>query len=863
MADIAADTSTTGAISVGGIVTGVLDPATVPDHDWYRISLTAGQSVTITLSGSGATPVEDTYLYLRSSTGAIIASNDDSGGQIDVSKIVFTPSTSGTYYIDAGSFDSTSDDWNPAYAPSSYTGTYTLSVQPYTPPPVWNYDQMANQLINGWWNSQGLSAHHFNVSQGGTITVDYSQLTSAEQTLAIAALAEWSDIIGVNFVPVTSGTSQIRFLDSDTGSQAFTEDSMDGSGTQTLNATVHISQGWITDYGTQLNSYSFQTYIHEIGHALGLGHAGNYNGTADYAADALYANDAWSTSIMSYFSQRDNTYFANQGFSEYFALTPMNADIVAMQQVYGLSTTTRTGDTTYGFNSNAGRDVYNANIMSNVAYAVFDSGGNDTLDYSGYGQNQSINLNPETFSNVGSGTGNVTIARGTIIENAIGGSGNDTITGNDVANKLIGNLGADTILGGAGDDFLTGGSGIDRLTGGTGNDTFIDTKSGLSGDTITDFSIGDKIVLTDASLSGFTFNLSGSLLTYSGGSVTLGSPVSGTFVASAAATGGVQLTLQKHDAANDFNGDGRSDILWRSDAGTVTNWLGTTTGAFNNNYGASATNAALSWHIVGTGDFNGDGKDDILWQNTNGTVKDWLGTAAGGFTDNAANTGTSVPSNWDVAATGDFNGDGKADVLWRNADTGAITDWLGKSNGGFTDNYNNAHSSVPLSWQVAGTGDFNGDGRTDILWRNADTGVITDWLGTASGGFSDNYNNARASIPLSWQVAGTGDFNGDGRADILWRNPTTGVVTDWLGNANGGFTDNFNSSHASVPTNWTIAGTGDFNGDGRDDILWRNQVGTTTDWLGNSNGGFTPNDANFYSGVQTSWHVEHSPTALF
>ena len=190
-----------------------------------------------------------------------------------------------------------------------------------------------------------------------------------------------------------------------------------------------------------LNSYSFMTYLHEIGHALGLGHAGDYNNTADYVQDALYANDAWSTTIMSYFDQNDNAYFHNQGFTRQFVLTPMVGDIVAMQQMYGLSTTTRAGNTTYGFNSNAGSSIYDAQSMGALAYTVFDSAGVDTLDYSGFTSNQLINLNPETFSNVGTGIGNVSIARGTVIENAIGGSGNDTIIGNQRGQCPHGQLG--------------------------------------------------------------------------------------------------------------------------------------------------------------------------------------------------------------------------------------------------------------------------------------------------------------------------------------------------------------------------------------------------------------------------------------
>ncbi|MGN6057152.1 MAG: M10 family metallopeptidase C-terminal domain-containing protein [Sphingomicrobium sp.] len=836
------------------------------DHDWFAINLTAGQQIAISLFGSGANPLPDPYVDIRNSAGTVLAWNDDNGGTLN-SKLVFTATTTGTYYIDAGGYDSTSADWNANAATPNNFGGYTLSVQPYTPPPVWTYDQIANQLVNGYWNAQGDVAHHWAVSQGGTITVNYSTLTAAEQILAIHALAEWSDIIGVTFTPVTTG-GQIVFSDAPDptagGPVAQTDGQWSASGIIS-SEHIDISSSWVTRYGSGLNSYSFQTYVHEIGHALGLGHAGDYNNTADYVQDALYANDAWSTTVMSYFSQADNTYFANQGFTEQFVLTPMNADIVAMQQMYGLSTTTRTGNTTYGFNSNAGNPIYDATQYPSAAYTIFDSGGNDTLDYSGFTSNQLINLNPETFSNVGGLTGNVMVARGTVIENAIGGSGNDQIIGNSVANHLTGNAGNDTLNGGAGDDFLTGGSGIDTLTGGAGNDTFIDTLTGLNGDTITDFSPGDKIVITDASLSTFTFSVIGTTLTVNGFTVHLGAAPAGTITASAATGGGVQLSFGTannvhHGAADDFNGDGRSDLLWRNDSGVLTDWLGNANGSFTDNSATAQVSVPLNWHVVGTGDFNGDGRSDILWRSDTGVLTDWLGNASGSFTDNFAAAHVTVPLNWQVVSTGDFNGDGRSDILWRS-DTGALTDWLGNTNGSFTDNFAAANVSVPLNWQVVGTGDLNGYGRTDILWRS-DTGALTDWLGNTNGSFTDNFAAANVSVPLNWEVVGTGDFNGDGRTDILWRSDT-GVLTDWLGNANGSFTDNYNNAHVSVPTDWTIAGAGDFNGDGRDDILWRNSAGTTTDWLGTSNGSFTHNEANLYTGVQTSWHVEHAPNALF
>lgn len=122
------------------------------------------------------------------------------------------------------------------------------------------------------------------------------------------------------------------------------------------------------------------------------------------------------------------------------------------KKLYGANMSTRTGDTVYGFNSNTGRDFLTATADNGkpVNFTVWDADGNDTLDFSGYSQQQMINLNDGAFSSVGGGTQNVAIARGAIIENAIGGSGRDVIIGNDQDNLLAGNAGSDILYGGLG-----------------------------------------------------------------------------------------------------------------------------------------------------------------------------------------------------------------------------------------------------------------------------------------------------------------------------------------------------------------------------------------------------------------------------
>ncbi|MGB3737986.1 MAG: M10 family metallopeptidase C-terminal domain-containing protein, partial [Pontixanthobacter sp.] len=162
-----------------------------------------------------------------------------------------------------------------------------------------------------------------------------------------------------------------------------------------------------------------------------------------------------------------------------FVITPMVADILALQTLYGATTTTRIGDDIYGVGNTTGRVAFGTSDGATdaagnlLAFTIIDNGGIDTLDYSSFSAPQTIDLNPETFSNVGGNVGNMSIARGTVIENAVGGSGDDVLIGNAVDNMLSGGAGRDRLDGGDGADMLNGGAGNDSLNGGSNVDTAI------------------------------------------------------------------------------------------------------------------------------------------------------------------------------------------------------------------------------------------------------------------------------------------------------------------------------------------------------------------------------------------------------
>lgn len=453
---IAQSSATTASLTLGAAATsGTLESN--GDHDWYAVQLEAGQTYLFTTTSTGGADI-DTTLMLRNSGGTLLAYNDDSSGTF--SRVRFTATASGTYYLDVGA-------WG-----NAESGGYRVQAAVAPPLEVFSSDQIATQLTNTYW---GGTQRRWNVQPGGTITVNITALTAAGQTLAREALNLWTDATGINFSEVTTG-GQITFDDNEAG--AFASSTV--SGGIISSSRINVSESWLTSSGSTLRSYTFQAYIHEIGHSLGLGHGGPYNSNADYGQDASYANDSWATTIMSYFDQTENTYFANQGFTRQVTVSPLVADMVATTNLYGTATTTRTGNSTYGVGNNTGRAIFDATATNTpLTITIVDHGGVDTLDYSIYTQNQRINLNQESFSNIGARVGNVSIARGTVIENAIGGTGNDVLIGNSANNRLDGGAGVDQLYGGLGDDtFLVDQQGdVVFENTGEGMDTVIATSN--------------------------------------------------------------------------------------------------------------------------------------------------------------------------------------------------------------------------------------------------------------------------------------------------------------------------------------------------------------------------------------------------
>jgi FG-GAP-like repeat/PQQ-like domain len=271
----------------------------------------------------------------------------------------------------------------------------------------------------------------------------------------------------------------------------------------------------------------------------------------------------------------------------------------------------------------------------------------------------------------------------------------------------------------------------------------------------------------------------------------------------------------------DVDADRKADLAWRSSSGQTSLW------EMN---GTSASSKATiftdaNWSVIGTADFSGDTRDDLVWKNaSSGATALWLMNGL-----NSTATAVVWPDgSWTPTQFGDFDGDGHSDIVWRNSTTGATAIWLmnGLSSTGAAVVFSDPH------WSVIFTADMDGDGRSDLVWQNSSTGQSAVWLMDGlKGSLADYVSSGNAHI------VAVGDFDGDGRADLVWHDDATGRTSIALMNG----TTTQDERTIFTDKSWLVIGTADFNGDGHDDLLWRNSAtGAVAVWLMN---GFTTLDA--------------------
>jgi subtilisin-like proprotein convertase family protein len=238
----------------------------------------------------------------------------------------------------------------------------------------------------------------------------------------------------------------------------------------------------------------------------------------------------------------------------------------------------------------------------------------------------------------------------------------------------------------------------------------------------------------------------------------------------------------------------------------------------------SIGNWALEIVTVEKGDFSRDGRADLLWRHgLSGQNVLWYMEGYTLFTGEFTNPPVLADVRWKMVGTHDFNGDGRTDILWRHTTSGENVMWFMVKNTVASGTFTDPPALADVNWQMAGTGDLNGDARPDILWRHDVSGENVAWFMNGRTLVSGTFLNPPSLPDTNWKMVGTGYFDPGAQLDILWWHQVSGELVVW-------FMDGINlvggepTLPPSLPaTEWRPVAVGDYNGDGREDIVWRNQ----------------------------------------
>jgi Ca2+-binding RTX toxin-like protein len=472
-----------------------------------------------------------------------------------------------------------------------------------------------------------------------------------------------------------------------------------------------------------------------------------------------------------------------------------------------------------------------------------------------------------------------------------GGIGNDTLSGFGGNDRLLGGDGADILIGGAGSDLIDGGLGIDTISyaaatgavyadlfAGTVRETTLQTGTvtstsiGVSLDTVTNVenvigtAYGDRILGSGAAetLNGGggndylhggggndiligdigSDNLFGGLgndIVYGGsGSDTLnGGSGNDRLIGGTGSDVAVYTTLSTAVGVSIIRG-ANGAVLVRDGSGSVDILKGIESLQFSNTTFTAPTGYAAQ-------DANGDGDSDLLYfsQSTGLISRSDFANGLGGGPAVLGDMGT---GNWDVQASGDFNYDGTSDLVLKNAVTGQFYVWT-VTNGVQTGGFN--LGTIGTNWNIVSTGDFNADGNHDLLWRDSSNGHLYVWTFNASG--VQTGGTSLGVIGTDWTAGKSGDFDGDGDSDVLLRNSNTGQIS--IFNMQNGVQSGTRSISA-FGAEWGLAATGDFNGDGISDIALKNNVtGQFNLLLMNNTGGYSQSNLGI---IGTDWNIATS-----
>ena len=300
----------------------------------------------------------------------------------------------------------------------------------------------------------------------------------------------------------------------------------------------------------------------------------------------------------------------------------------------------------------------------------------------------------------------------------------------------------------------------------------------------------------------------------------------------------------------DFDGDGSTDILWQHTDGRTALWL------MKGRVPATITtllDAGTGWTAKAVADFNGDGTSDILWEHTDGRSALWI---MQGGAQNGPASALLLPagSGWTATLAADFDGDGKADIVWTHAD-GRVALWGMNGASQIAANSGYLLSSGGTGWRAILAPDLDGNGKADLVWERSDAGgtystavwLMSGWTQVGGAMLATGATGDR-------RVTGIGDFNGDGKVDLLWRTTSGATRVGIMNGASTTETEILSSTYSY----WTAVRVQHLNGDGKSDLIWVRSNGDISDWFMSGAAIGSPPGGYLMTGNTDSW----APVAL-
>lgn len=513
-------------VLVGGSAIGNIE--TENDVDFFAVTLVAGVTYQIDLEGSrtGSGTLVDPFLTgIFNANGARVAASDDDDGVVTNSRIIFTPTVSGTYFIGASSFDNVN---------LTDTGTYTLFVEEEalsTRPDPLNLrfvDETGNPFIdelffgNAYGDGNSTAIVSFSIpNANATFLAPFNlevEMEDIDVTQTAIRISSFGEGVFRDALAQVENFANIRFVEVPEVGESFGTIRIFGNTADSGNVvgfaglpSESVTAGDIAIFESRTGTGTFASFVilHEVGHALGLTHPEPEEGT--------FPQEFFGAEFTLLVPSFSSAFFPTADRANLYPTTFSYGDILALRELYGPAVVTGSQN-----------DVYRFDVRERYFQTIFDTEGTDTIEIFGGNESVKIDLTPnadffggafidvgttvtyfgENGQAVGSRDDTIFITPETVIERLILAGGNDTVVGNAADNTIFGGSGNDSLSGADGDDFLRGDAGNDFISGGAGNDqafagpddTGNDTVSGNGGnDTLGGGRGNDLIIGGDAS----------------------------------------------------------------------------------------------------------------------------------------------------------------------------------------------------------------------------------------------------------------------------------------------------------------------------------------------------------------------------